>query len=189
VYNLSRKDIIFKTHVDFESLSQYRFSVRDFSNEALNLSDIEKAIRISQKTPSVCNRQPWHTYLIRDKEVISNLLLLQGGLTGQGSNIDSLILVTSDNNSLNTYRERNQGFVDSGMYSMSLLYAFASLGIAGCPLNANMPFRNENRVRNIMSIPSHQNLTMFIAIGGYPENFNVPKSKRFSLDTILTRID
>jgi nitroreductase len=189
VYNLSRKETIKNTLIDFETLSWWRFSVRDFSYKPLTLYNIEKAIIIASKTPSVCNRQAWHTYLIRNKETIKTILFLQGGLIGQGENIDSLILVTSNNYALNTYRERNQGFIDSGMYSMSLLYALTSLGIASCPLNVNMPFSREDQVRNILSIPFHQNLTMFIAIGSYPEVFKVPKSKRFDLKSIYTQVN
>ena len=175
-YNL--EDIYKEIKMDFKELCESRRSVRDFGESKLELSNILHSINLAFRTPSVCNRQPWMVYLIRSKKVISELLEIQKGFKGFGANIDSLILVTSDSSKLSNVYERNQGHIDSGMLSMSLLYSLHYNKIASCPLNTNFEQDREDQVRTILKIPNHENLTMFIAIGSYPNTFVVPKSER-----------
>jgi nitroreductase len=182
IFSLKSEDIISKSKLDFKSLALNRYSVRDYSNTKVDIEIINEALRIASKTPSVCNRQPWHTYVIRDKSLSKSILEIQKGFNGYGSNLDTLILITSNNSFLSGYNERNQGFVDAGMFSMSLIYAIHYLGLATCPLNACLPNEQELKVRELLSVPETHNLVMFIAIGSYDKVFLVPKSKRFGIE-------
>lgn len=186
VFTLYNDEIVAKSKGNFEELALSRYSVRDYSTSAVNLELINQALEIAKKTPSVCNRQPWHTYVIRDKNLIIDLLAVQGGFRGHGRNIDTLILVTSNNNFLYDYEERNQGFVDSGMYSMSLIYSLHYLGLATCPLNTNMTFKKDKMIRDMLNIPLNQNLVMFISVGNYENEFKVPKSSREPIEKKTT---
>jgi len=179
-------DISSKGKFDFNVLSQTRHSVRNFGSQPVDKSKIFEAINISIRTPSVCNRQPWKVHLIRNKDLLMHLLDIQGGFKGFGKNIDSLIIVTSDLKKLSNIFERNQGFVDSGMFSMSILYALHYQGIASCALNANFDFERENKIRKLVAIPENQTITVLIAIGSYPETFASPVSQRNSLFDVLT---
>ena len=186
VFNLSKKEVVESSLGDFKSLALNRFSVRDFSNKPIELDIIKEALNIAKKTPSVCNRQPWHNYIIRDKNLIKSVLKVQGGFTGHGNNIDTLILVASNNNYLSNYTERNQGFTDCGMYSMSLIYSLQYLGLATCALNANLNLDRDSKVRKMLDVPESQNLVMFIAVGQYEDKFKVPKSPRDDISTKTT---
>lgn len=42
------------------------------------------------------------------------------------------MLVTADLQAFMGSNERNEGYVDSGLFSMSLLYAMKSCGLAAC---------------------------------------------------------
>lgn len=163
---------------NFESLAQSRYSVRDFSEERVDISKIYDSIKIASKTPSVCNRQPWHTYIIQNQDLIRDSLELQAGLPGQGNNTSYLLAITSDNNYLSSLHERNQGFIDGGMYSMSLLYALHFSGLAACALNNDFSLDVDKKMRKLLSIPNNQNFIMFIAVGNYTDIYKVPKSFR-----------
>lgn len=178
VFVLKKENIIKKSKSNFEDLALNRFSVRDYSPNPVKIDLINQALNIAKKTPSVCNRQPWHTYVIRNKKLINDSLAIQSGFRGHGKNLDTLILVTSNNNFLYDYQERNQGFIDSGMYSMSLIYSLQYLGLATCAMNTNMTFEKDRNLRELLKIPNNQNLIMFIAIGTYEDEFKVPKSSR-----------
>jgi nitroreductase len=186
VYNLQKKEVVEKSKGDFKSLALNRFSVRDFANKKIDVDLINQALNIAKKTPSVCNRQPWHTYVIRNKDLINSVLEVQGGFRGHGNNLDTLILVASNNNYLSNYTERNQGFTDCGMYSMSLIYSLQYFGLATCALNANLPLDRDYTARKILKIPDNQNLVMFIAVGEYEDTFKTPKSPRDDISTKTT---
>jgi len=179
VNSFKKQSVDFYLNSNFETLALNRHSVRDYSNKSVDISLIEKAISIAAKTPSTCNRQPWFNYVIREKKLINDVLNVQGGLGGFGNNIDTLILITSNNHSLQKYSERNQGFIDAGMFSMSLIYALQYLGLATCALNAVFSIKKDKEIRKILDIPFSQNLIMFVSVGNYPENFYAAKSLRY----------
>ena len=188
VFTFKKEELLKYCKLDFENLANHRFSVRDFGKDAVDINTIFRALDIAKKTPSVCNRQPWHSYIIRNKDLIYKVLSIQGGLTGQGKNLDTLLLICSNNFHLSNYTERNQGFADCGMYSMSLIYALQYLGLATCSLNANLTLNGDNKIRELLNIPFNQNLIMFIAVGHYAEEFKVPKSPRYYVKTNSTLI-
>lgn len=179
---ITREAFLEKAISNFGEMAFSRYSIRDYSESRVELSTIENALKIAAKTPSVCNRQGWQTYIVSDSQLIDNILSIQGELNGQGENITHLLVICSDNNNFTNYTERNQGFVDGGMYSMSLIYALTSLGIATCPLNANLSIRNDKIIKKILSIGANLNIIMFISVGHYLEVNKVPVSNRYELN-------
>ena len=81
-YTIKKETVLLNSKSDVKSLALNRFSVRDFSKKPINLNTIEQALVIARKTPSVCNRQPWHSHIIRDKNLIDKVLNIQKGLKG-----------------------------------------------------------------------------------------------------------
>lgn len=53
----------------FYKLLNLRRTVRDFSNEAVPLEIIQKAILTASTAPSGANMQPWHFIVVKDAEV------------------------------------------------------------------------------------------------------------------------
>lgn len=183
---ISKTFLLKKSISNFGELALNRYSIRDYSKESVDISIINNALEISSKTPSVCNRQDWHSLVISDKDLIRNVLSIQKGLTGQGSNISYLLVICADNNNFVDYKERNQGFIDGGMFSMSLIYSLTALGVATCPLNANLSIRDEKKVRKLLSLKQNLSLIMFISVGHYLEINRVPVSQRYRLSELVT---
>jgi nitroreductase len=186
VFNFNKEEVLKASKKDFKSVALSRFSVRDYSEEPVDESLINQALEIAKKTPSVCNRQPWHTHIIRNKDLIDKVITLQGGLRGQGHNMDTLILVTANNLYFTDYIERNQGFSDAGMYAMSLMYALHYMGLATCPLNADFHIDVDKKMRQLLNIQSYENLVMFISVGHYDKTFKSPKSPRDDIKSRTT---
>lgn len=179
-YQLNKEEVLKYRNSDFKQLSDKRFSVRNFSDELVDIQLINKAIEIAMKTPSVCNRQPWNVYVVKNKELQKDLLSLQGGLRGLGDNMDTLIAITAKNSYFGGPEERNQGFIDGGLFSMSLLYSLEYMGLASCALNADFNKKTDDQIRKILDIKVNENIILFIAVGNYPSTFKVPKSQRES---------
>ena len=184
IYELNHKEILSKTKEAFDVFANSRASGRCYSKEPVDMRLIEKAIKISMKTPSVCNRQLWKIYIIKNSKLLSNVLEAQKGIRGSGDNLETLLLITADNQYLRDYAERNQGFVDGGMFAMSMLYSLHYVGLATCALNADLTRDSEDYIRKEVNIPDSENLIMFIAVGNYPDTFKVPKSYRDDIKEI-----
>lgn len=185
----SRKDLPDFERLSFEELANSRYSVRDFGNKEVRDEEVYDSIQIATKTPSVCNRQAWRVYYIKNESKVKNVLNLQGGLTGNGNNLKKLLLVTCDKQYMNGPHERNQTYIDGGLFTMSLLYALESKGLATCTLNTDFSIVKEKDMRNLLDISLSEDLIAFIAVGNYPNEIKVAKSPRDNVRTIVKNID
>jgi nitroreductase len=169
----------------FDKLALSRYSVRDFSDEPVNIDTVYACIEVARKTPSVCNRQAALCYVFTDPEEIKSCLALQQGNRGFGEKIKCLIAVAYDIRLFEGNRERNQGFVDGGMFSMSLLYALHWGNLGAVPLNWSYSGAQNRSLEETGLIKQHHRVVMFIGIGIPADSFKVPISKRRSVADII----
>ena len=164
-----------------------RFSCRMFSPEPIENDRIEEVVLTAQMAPSQCNRQSTRLHFYQNRDKIKELLELQAGASGFSQDIGNLFVVTSKVTAWGGPRERNQLYVDGGLYSMMLMLSLHAKGIACCPLNLAILNRVETRLKKIGNIPSDERLIMMIAIGKYlsPE-IKVARSPRLNLGDVLT---
>ena len=120
---------------DFAACAISRRSVRNYRDERVSIDDIRDAVRIARQTPSACNRQCWHTYIIRDPEMRTKILALQNGNRGFGHRADFVAVITADMKGFAGAGERHGTYIDGGLYAMSFMYALHYKGIGACPLN------------------------------------------------------
>ncbi len=114
-------------------------------------------------------------------------LKIQGGFLGYAMP-PVLLLVTSDIRAFMNNGERNEPFVDGGLFSMSLLYALEAYGLAACPLNAMFNLSQDRQTRELLDIPDYEFPVMYIAVGNFPESVPVCYSTRYEPEKIVTRI-
>lgn len=164
----------------FENLAKSRKSIRYFSDEEVNLSLVEKALDIAKKTPSVCNRQGWHTWVITDANIITLFREVHKGFADKNQKLRTLLVITFDKNAFDYPIERNQGFTDAGLYSMSVMYSLTHVGLASCPLNGNLLLNDKKRFKKAIDIPDNYTIVMFIAVGNYLEENISPISFRYN---------
>lgn len=186
--SINKEDFLAKTHENFKEFAFSRHSVRNYSDKPVDLDILLEAIEIAQRTPSVCNRQSSRVYIIKDKEKVKEALSLQNGNRGFGHLIDKIIIVTSDLNAFKGLIERNQSFVDGGMYSMSLLYALHYQGFGACALNWSVGKGKDIQLRSALGIKESENIMMMIGVGNLPDRLSIPISKRKDINEITTII-
>lgn len=165
-----------------------RYSIRDFSDKPVKISEIEDAIEIAQKTPSVCNRQSTKVYLLSEKEDIQNALKYQNWNAWFNHKINKLLIITSDLSSFHIGTERYQNWVDWGMFSMSVVYAIHSLWIWSCCLNWSAYFYNDMKIRKVVPIKNNESIIMMIAVWNIPEKLKVAQSPRKNLKEVLIKV-
>lgn len=170
---------------NFEQFSRSRRSIRDYGEDDVTLAEIKKAIDLSTSYPSVCNRQAVRTYVVVDKEKMLDCLKLQNGIEGMAQNTRAVIVITSDNSYFGNLNERNQNFIDGGIFSMNLLYSLTFNNIAACALNANMNTKNIKKMKNLIGINESEDIIMFVSCGSYPDKIKYPISNRDSSFEIM----
>lgn len=183
--HFQRDEFFAKSAASFDQFSQSRYSVRDFCDKPVPRSDVDKCIEIARKTPSVCNRQTVLCYVFSKEDEIRRCLDLQLGNRGFGRDIRCLIAVAYDIRLFEGNRERNQGFVDGGMFAMSLLYALHWNRLGAVPLNWSYSALQNKALEATGLIKPQHRVVMFIGVGIPSDSFKVPISNRRSLDDII----
>lgn len=184
---LNSKDKLDNDKKNFEELFLNRVSVREYSNAKVDLNLIREAVQISTKSPSVCNRQASRVYMMKTKELIEDVLGIQKGFSGYKLP-PVLLLVTATNNMLVSPIERNEAFIDGGIFAMSLLCSLEYKGLAACALNAMLSNSDETKIKEIVGVPKEEALIMFIALGNFKNSVKTPKSLRDPLNKILKEV-
>lgn len=165
-----------------------RFSIRSYAPQVPSMEIIERAVILAMKSPSVCNRQGWGVICIDNKEVIKSALKLQNGNAGFGHEVPMLLILTSDLKAFDVPSERNQGWIDGGMFSMSLVWALHSLGLASCCLNWSRNAKHDLLLREVIRLPSSNNVLMMLAVGFSNAESKVCQSQRNPHSNIITRV-
>ena len=171
---------------NFFELALGRSSVREFSGEPIDTTKVMNALRAAEKTPSVCNRQGWKVYWVEDKELASKVLKHQRGF-GYALMPEVTLCITVSNNAFLSPVERNQSYVDGGLFSMSLMYGLEHEGLAAVPLNACMYHRDQVAVRELLDIDDSESIIMFMAVGAFPDECVVPISDRKTAESFVKR--
>ncbi|PLS24545.1 nitroreductase family protein [Bifidobacterium imperatoris] len=170
--------------IPFRQLAEHRHSIREFSDEKITADEIMEAVSLAMTTPSVCNRQPTRVHIMLDETRIASLLHIQGGVNGYPTP-PALLAITADLSAFMTEYERNEGYVDGGLFSMNLLYALESLGIGACPLNTMFTSSVEKETRKLLDVPDNEIFVMYIAVGHFPESTITCKSPRYGAMQIV----
>jgi nitroreductase len=187
--SVRRDEYIKAAKGDFSQLVSARRSVRHYSDKPILISEIEQAVRLAQQSPSVCNRQGSKVWWVADRKKIDEMLFLQNGNRGFGHLAQVLLTVTCDLSIFEGTKERNQAWIDGGLFSMSLLYALTYQGLGACPLNWCVDAGKDKEYRRVTRIPESYQVIMLIAVGHLPEKFNVAASQRHELKDVLCPIE
>jgi len=163
-----------------------RRSIREWNDKPVDLDHIKSAVQIAMQAPSVCNRQAARVHLFDDPKKIKAALKIQGGFSGYAMP-PKLMLVTSDLQAFLFSAERNQPFVDGGLFMMTLLLGLQEFGLGSCSLNTAMSPERENQIRKILDIPDNEVFIAFVATGHYDAETLTPVSKRVSVGDILVQ--
>lgn len=174
---IKKNEIETFSKINFDSFSKSRHSVRDFSGLPVDINIVLQAIEISRKTPSSCNRQPWRVYVIKDAEKRKSIFEWQLGTRGFSESIGVIIVITC---SLKYYflGETHQGYIDGGLYSMTVIYALHSLGLGAIPLTLGLPSNKLRYLYRELDIKKDEMPIMMIGVGVLKENFVVARSVR-----------
>jgi nitroreductase len=185
VHRLSGQDIRSNACRDLGPFFRSRHSIRNFAETPVPLDLVEKAVSMAIHTPSVCNRESWRVHVYADAESKQSVLRHQNGNRGFGDQAAYVLIVTTDIQSFTSVGERNQAWIDGGMFAMSLIWALHSLGLGTCCLNFCVEKETDTALRASAGIPDSQAVIMMLAVGSLPEELAVAQSPRKPLGEMI----
>jgi nitroreductase len=190
IYKVVSKSEYYKNvNGNFLDFSGSRKSIRSFSKELIEIDVIKSVVDIAKTAPSVCNRQPAKVHFIQNKKVIDEILDIQGGLTGFRENINQIIVLTSDRNYFFSVGERNQLYIDGGIFLMNLLYSLHYHKIASCCANWGKEYQDDLKAEKILGLKPSEKIICVIALGYVEDTIKYTLSKRRTVDEILTIVN
>jgi nitroreductase len=170
---------------DFAAFLRNRHSVRQYTPEPVSDDLIRKIVANAQQSPNVCNRQTARVYAFNDRETVQKILPLQAGNAGFRQEVITLFVVTSNLEHLNLIGERYQGWIDGGIFAMTLALAIHAEGLGACFLNWSVEYEADQALRRALGIPDNEIVITCMSAGHLKDEFRVPISARKPLDDVL----
>lgn len=170
----------------FSRLMNARRSVRNYKDTLVSKTIIDSVVDTARLTPSACNRQPCSVTILTQKIEKDRLLKLQNGNAGFGHLAPHVAVITADSSCFFDASERNQPFIDGGMFSMSFILALKANNVDSCCLNWCVSPATDNEAHILLDIPKSKRIIMLVAFGYAPENILVPRSPRRDIENILS---
>lgn len=173
-----------KNETAIEFLSS-RFSARNFEQRALTDQEIEDVVQLALRAPSQCNRQSVRLHVYRERDKIAKLLELQGGGRGFIEVVPTLFVLASEITAWGGPQQRNQPYVDGGIFLNQLLLALDANGFVSCPMNLAITNSREREIKVVGDIPSRDRLVAMVAAGRPPAGeLRAANSPRFEPQAI-----
>lgn len=165
-----------------------RHSMRQFSSRKINLDDIKKAVKLAIKAPTACNRQACRVYFYENNETNIELGKIIDGNTGFDNEIKNYLVITADISAFYDTFERNQIYIEAGIFAMSLIQALHYYSIGSCVLQNGEYYKKNLKIKHICgNIPKNEKIALFIAIGYYKDEFSYAVSKRKNVEDVLIK--
>lgn len=171
--------------VDFQQFMQHRHSVRQYAEGSIDADTIRKIVKNAQQCPSVCNRQACKVYALTDQEDVQTVLSYQAGNAGFRQEIQTLFVVVANIGEMNLIGERYQGWIDGGIFAMTLALAIHAEGLGACFLNWSTEPGQDRALRKCLGISDAELVVTMMSAGHLKSAFHVPVSHRKSLDEVL----
>lgn len=171
--------------VDFGQFLRHRHSVRQYAEGAIEPAVIRKIVKSAQQCPSVCNRQACRVYALTNPEDVQTVLTYQAGNSGFHQEVGTVFVVTANIGEMNLIGERYQGWIDGGIFAMTLALSIHAEGLGACFLNWSTEPDRDRALRRCLKIPGNELVITMMAAGHLKPEFPVPVSHRKDLDEVL----
>jgi nitroreductase len=173
------------TYAQLYHFASVRHSVRNFSDEEVTEEQVLRAVKFAQTAPSVCNRQTARVHVF-SKDSFEPIVNAQLGDQGWVKNANKLFIITTDLNYFGSTYERNQAYIEGGLFSMQFVMGLHAQGIASCcKMYIRSPLNDKN-IYKATGIKENEVPIMLILAGHYEsETIKVPYSFRFPVQDIV----
>lgn len=181
---LTREEILRSRPNDPAGFFRTRHSVRSFTGPPLTDHELISLVEGAQTAPSVCNRQGARIRFYNETNVKAEILSLQNGNRGFGHLIPTVAVISCDLRIFIGYGERNQAWIDGGLFAMTLALVAHAQGLGTCFLNWSVVPERDRLLRQLLAIPDHEVIITLLGIGAIEERLFVAESRRRPLQSV-----
>jgi len=174
---------------DFLALSKSRRSIRGFKNKDKDVSkeQLMQLIDAAQSAPSAGNCQPWHFYVVKNKNLQAEL---KAGAYNQDFVLTApacIVVCTDSKRSEDRYGERGKNLYaiqDTAAAIQNILLCAKSMGLGTCWVGAF----DEAKIAEVLNLPKDFRPVAIIPVG-YPSEDSYPPQNRRPIEEIVTFIE
>lgn len=170
--------------LDWDGFFAGRRSVRNFSDRPVSPDVITRAVERAINAPSVCNRQAARVHHYGN-DAARNVLKHQNGNAGFREQVADVLVVTVDRRLFLGVGERNQAWIDGGLFAMTLAWALHADGVGTCFLNWSMMNHQSDKLRKQNDIPDSEDVVCMLAVGYPADEARVARSPRRPVREVL----
>ena len=174
------------TDSQLSALFETRHSTRMFREGTIPKQHLLLAAQMAHSGPAACNRHPCRVHYINKGPLMKRALEIQGGNTGFESEIAHVAVVTCDLSSFLDLTERNQPWVEGGLFAMSLVLAFHAMGYGTCCLNWAATIEQDKAIRATGVVEDRHCVIMLIGLGLLRDDYVAAVSTRAPEDQLAT---
>lgn len=171
---------------EFPDFFNSRHAIRQFAEEPITMDEIKRAVTLAMRAPSACNRQSCKVYFYTDSDVNASIGNNIPGNAGFKEEVKNYLVVTSDISAFYDSFERNQVYVDGGIFAFALAESLHYYGIGSCILQNGETKERDRNIRAVCTnIPENEKIIVFLAVGHYKKEFSYAVSHRKILEDVL----
>jgi nitroreductase len=168
---------------EFNKLIKTRHSIRNFTDQPVDINKIKQAINIALYCPSACNRQPFKVYIVSAAKKNHDI----GASQYRAS---QWLYIAADVDAYDI-TEYNDWIVSASIFAGYLSLALHAVGLGACIMRKDLVHETDynKAVRRICNMKKTEKLILEFAVGNYADTFIAPVSRRKTVDDITTIIE
>jgi len=167
--------------MDFQQLVANRESCRKFSDRLVDAQLLQKIMETARLAPSACNSQPWHFYVVNQKEKASAVAecVQELGMNAFTQQVPAFIVITEEQAALSVriaqhLKSQEYAQMDVGIVCAHIVLQARELGLSSCILG----WINEKKLKDLFGIQRNCRVRLVIALGYAQEDGIRPKKRK-----------
>lgn len=167
--------------MDFQKLSQKRFSLRNFSKDKVKKEDLDLILNAAKVSPTACNKQPYRILVLENDTALNKLK----ECTPCHFDAPLALIVFSNKNEawVRTYDNYNHGVIDGCIVATHIMLQAADLGLGTTWVGHFDP----NAVINNFNVTDDLEPVCILPLG-YPSEDAEPNPRHFERKDITNTV-
>jgi len=171
-----------------------RCSVRHYSDRPVEAEKLERILEAARLAPSASNAQPWHFYVVRDKEKIRSLtsrMPIGSKIVINGFVSEAPVVIVATAGPIDLLHKvaaaivnKKWYFIDIGIAVEHMALEAWELGIGSCWIG----WFDEKLVKKQLDIPKDQEVIALLTLGYPAEGFTPRPKDRKPMEEIVSFI-
>ena len=170
--------------MNFQTLVQRRYSVRDYRPEIPEASLLTAVLDAARLAPSACNRQPWHFYVVRSAAAREALAGAYPRPWFATAPLYIVLTVRHDEEWGRPSDGHRHGIVDASIAAEHICLAATEAGLGTCWVCAF----DVEAARRALPLKADEEPVIILPIGYPAEGSVAPEKNRKTLGEIVTEI-